>query len=294
MQKIRIGTRGSILAVKQASIVQDRLEKHYPDIQADIIKIKTSGDIIKHCSLAEIGGKGLFLKEIEQALLDNKIDIAVHSLKDMPAFSDQNLIEAGVLKRDDPRDAFISNYYPSLESLPKNSTIGTCAPRRAAQLRSDLQIKTLRGNVNTRLEHAKNFDGIILAVCGLQRLDMTNRITEYIPTTKMLPAVGQGVICLQCRKNDSNMIKLADEITHHETKILMRAERSFLKRVNGDCTTPLAAFATMDTDIIYLQTMLSDGNKVHFTERRGHIKDAKLLGEDAAEELLSSLKTINN
>ena len=290
MQRIRIGTRGSILAVKQANIVREKLEKQSPDIQTEIIKIKTSGDIIKHCSLAEIGGKGLFLKEIEQALLDNKIDIAVHSLKDMPAFSDHRLIEAGVLARDDPRDAFISHHHSRLESLPKKATVGTCAPRRAAQLRPDIEVKTLRGNVNTRLKHAKHFDGIILAVCGLQRLNMTDKITEYIPTTTMLPAVGQGVICLQCRKDDADMIKLVEEITHNETKILMKAERAFLKKVNGDCTTPLAAFATMDANKIHLQAMLSDGHKVRFTERHGQITDAKLLGEDAAEELLSLLK----
>ena len=292
VQKIRIGTRGSILAVKQAEIVKAALEDKINGVAIEIVKIKTSGDVIKYCSLADIGGKGLFLKEIERALVDRRIDLAVHSMKDIPAFSDQRLTIAGMLKREDPRDAFISNYHQSLQELPSNAIIGTCSPRRAAQLRSDLQVKVLRGNVNTRLKQAKNFDAIILAVCGLNRLDMAKKITEYIATETMLPAVGQGVICLQCHKEDAKIIDMLQQITHHETKVTMLAERAFLEAINGDCTTPLAAFARIISGRIYLQTMLADGNKVFFTERHGTITDAKLMGEDAARELLSLFSNI--
>lgn len=285
MQHIKIGTRGSTLALRQAEVAQNIIKQNWIG-KTEIIKIKTSGDIIKNRSLAEIGGKGLFLKEIELALLDKRIDIAVHSMKDIPAFFHNELMIAGILKRNDPRDAFISNSYQSLQDLPLNSTIGTCAPRKIAQLRSDIKTKTLRGNVNTRLKQINNFDGIILAVAGLQRLNICNKITEILPPEVMLPAVGQGVICIQCRKSDLDIVHLLNKITHPKTKIAMLAERSFLEKINGDCTTPLAALAEINKNELRFRAMLAQDSKIHFTEKFSTIDNATKIGTEAATELL--------
>ncbi len=253
----------------------------------EVVRINTSGDTIKERSLAEIGGKGLFIKEIEHSLLNGEIDVAVHSLKDIPGNSQNELTIAGTLEREDPRDVFISHYHKNLASLPKNAVIATCAPRRAAQLRPDIIVKPLRGNIETRINKARNFDGIILSLAGLRRTKMTNCITEILPTNVMLPAVGQGVICLQCHKNNKEVIKILEELTHHTTKIVATAERAFLKEVNGDCKTPLAALARITNHAtINLKAMLRIEEKNHFITIQGSIKEAAKIGKTAAEEIL--------
>ena len=283
--KIKIGTRGSVLALKQADEARKAMKKE-SDVDIEIIKIKTSGDRIQNRSLVDVGGKGLFVKEIEQALIDKKIDIAVHSMKDLPGRIHEKLKIAGFLEREDPRDVFISNYYKNLNSVPCNGIIGTCAPRKTIQLRSGLQTKMLRGNITSRLEKAQNYDGIILALTGLKRLNIIDRITEIIPIDVMLPAVGQGVICLQCRKNDEHIMDIIDKITHLETKIRMRAERGFLIEVDGDCCTPLAAFAQIIKDELHIKAMLGIRNKPIFIKKIGCIDDAENIGKEAARELL--------
>ncbi|MBQ4875375.1 MAG: hydroxymethylbilane synthase [Rickettsiaceae bacterium H1] len=286
--KIRLGTRGSILALKQAKIARKAIEDKFK-VETEIIKIKTSGDKIKNRSLIEYGGKGLFIKEIEQVLIDKKIDLAVHSLKDIPGNIkeiNEKLVLAGFLEREDPRDVFVSCYHKNLASLPQGAVIGTCAPRRALQLRTDLQTSTLRGNVTTRIKKAKNFDGIILALAGIKRLNMAKHITEILPTEIMLPAVGQGIICLQSRKDDNHMINILEQITHKETKIAAVAERSFLTTIGGNCYTPLAALATIKNNTLNLKAMLEISGKPHFIEKTGKIDKALTIGKNVAEELL--------
>lgn len=287
---VRIGTRGSDLAIAQALEVKQELLNHFPNLSVEITKIKTSGDKHANANLAEIGGKGLFIKEIETELLENGVDIAVHSLKDVPAFFSEDLIIPCVLKRLSPRDAFISHKYMSLESLPNQATIATSSIRRKVQLlnfRSDLNVVPLRGNVATRLQN-QSFDGIILAEAGLIRLEKSHLITEVLPPKIMLSAVGQGAICVQCRKNDIKVIDLLEKINNKESFILTKSERSFMKTVNGSCFTPLAALAEcVNENSIYLRCMLADEKDIYFTERTSYIEDAEDIGMDAGLELKS-------
>ena len=286
--KVKLGTRGSALALKQTEIAQKAIKNTF-DVEIEIIKIKTSGDKNKNCRLADYGGKGLFVKELEQALIENRIDIAVHSLKDLPGNINEinhNLIIVGFLEREDPRDVFISHNHKNLHSLPYCAKIGTCSPRRAIQLRPDLQIKLLRGNIETRLEKAKYFDGIILARAALKRLNMLQYITEIIPTEVMLPAVGQGVVCLQCNKNNQKMINIIDKVNHEGTKIVAQAERAFLSTINGNCHTPLAAFARIIGNKLHLRAMVEINGKPYFDEKIGDPSDATNIGRQAAEQLI--------
>ena len=287
---IRIGTRGSSLAIAQALEVERRLLNNFPNLSIQIVKIKTSGDKHANANLAEIGGKGLFIKEIESELLENNIDIAVHSLKDVPAFFSEHLIIPCVLKRLSPNDAFISHKYDSLETLPYQATIATSSMRRKVLLlnfRPDLNIVPLRGNVTTRLQN-QNFDGIILAEAGLIRLKNHHLITEVLSPKVMLSAVGQGAICVQCRKNDIKIIDLLEKINDNKSFIRVKSERSFMKTVNGSCFTPLAALAEyVDENILYLSCMLADEKNIYFTERTSFIEDAEKMGVDAGLELKS-------
>lgn len=242
---VKIGTRGSDLAIIQALEAKQRLLESFPNLSIEIIKIKTSGDKYANVTLAEIGGKGLFLREIEDELLKNNIDMAVHSLKDVPAFFSKDLTIPCVLERLSPCDVFISHKYKSLKTLPKQATIATSSIRRKVQLlnlRPDLNVVPLRGNVTTRLQN-QNFDGMILAEAGLIRLKKYHLITEVLPPKVMLSAVGQGTICIQCRKNDIKVIDLLEKINNNMSFIRAKSERSFMKTVNGSCFTPLAALA---------------------------------------------------
>ncbi|QKX02235.1 hydroxymethylbilane synthase [Wolbachia endosymbiont of Dirofilaria (Dirofilaria) immitis] len=285
---VKIGTRGSSLAIAQALEAKQKLINSFPHLFIEIIKIKTSGDKYTNVNLAEIGGKGLFLKEIEIELLKNNIDMAVHSVKDVPAFFSKDLVIPCILKRLSPHDTFISNQHNSLEALPQQATIATSSIRRKVQLlnlRPDLNIVPLRGNVVTRLQNY-SFDGIILAEAGLMRLKKHLLITEILPSKTMLSAVGQGAICIQCRKNDIKIIDLLEKINDNKSSTRVKSERSFMKTVNGSCFTPLAALAEyVSENMLRLRCMLADEKDIYFTERTSFAEDAEKMGVDAGLEL---------
>ncbi|WP_341813098.1 hydroxymethylbilane synthase [Wolbachia endosymbiont (group B) of Germaria angustata] len=287
---VKIGTRGSDLAIIQALEAKQRLLESFPNLSVEIIKIKTSGDKYANVTLAEIGGKGLFLREIEAELLKNNIDMAVHSLKDVPAFFSKDLTIPCVLERLSPCDVFISHKYKSLKTLPQQATIATSSIRRKVQLlnlRPDLNVVPLRGNVTTRLQN-QNFDGMILAEAGLIRLKKHHLITEVLSPKVMLNAVGQGAICIQCRKNDIKVIDLLEKINNNMSFIRAKSERSFMKTVNGSCFTPLAALAEyVSENMLNLCCMLADEKGIYFTERTSFVEDAEKMGMDAGLELKS-------
>jgi len=287
---VKIGTRGSDLAITQALEAKQRLLESFPNLSVEIIKIKTSGDKYANVTLAEIGGKGLFLREIEDKLLENNIDMAVHSLKDVPAFFSKDLTISCVLERLSPCDVFISHKYKSLKTLPQQATIATSSIRRKVQLlnlRPDLNVVPLRGNVTTRLQN-QNFDGMILAEAGLIRLKKHHLITEVLSPKVMLNAVGQGAICIQCRKNDIKVIDLLEKINNNMSFIRAKSERSFMKTVNGSCFTPLAALAEyMSENMLRLRCMLAGERGIYFTERTSFVEDAEEMGVNAVVELKS-------
>lgn len=279
--KLKIGTRGSKLALFQANLVKDKLLKIDPSLELEIVTIKTSGDKITDKNLYECGGKGLFLKEIEEALLNKEIDIAVHSTKDVPGFLPEGLIIDCFLEREDPRDVFISSKYNSIDDLPNGAVVGSCAPRRIGQLkqiRPDLKFVTFRGNVPTRLEKAKNeeVDATILAFSGMKRLGLESEIKVVLSTDVMLPAVGQGAICVEQRETDKEISKLLAKINHEYTHTTVSMEREFLKSVDGNCTTPLAALAA-SSDEIFLWLANDDHSK--FSYQRTDAKSISFVAE---------------
>lgn len=291
---LRIGTRGSKLALAQAEEVKARLLAVRPELVITIVPIKTTGDAILHQNLTEIGGKGLFTKEIEEALLGGDVDIAVHSMKDVPAFSPAGLVIDCHLPRENPRDAFISKKYKTLQDMPAGSVVGTSSSRRLAAIktiRPDLTIVPFRGNVLTRLQKLEDgvADATILAVAGLNRLGMKDVITSIIDDNLLLPAVAQGAIGIQRCEGDQQIAALLALLHDAETGICVAAERGFLERLEGSCRTPIAAFAVREGDGIYLRATITapDGSVVYHTEKRGPIADAARLGHDAAEELLA-------
>jgi len=252
--KVLIGTRGSKLALWQAEWVKSELKRLYPDLKIELSKIKTTGDKILNVPLAKVGGKGLFVKEIEESLLSKEVDIAVHSMKDVPTDLPEGLNIGAICRREDPRDAFlsrISNFkfqISNFKSLPQGAIIGTSSLRRSCQLhniRPDLHIEGLRGNLDTRLRKLDEgqFDAIILAAAGIKRLGLTDRITEMLPTEISLPAIGQGAIGIECRVDDEFMNNLISLLDNKKTSICVRAERAFLKRLGGGCQVPIAAYA---------------------------------------------------
>ena len=296
-EKFIIGSRGSRLSLAQAEHFKDELLLANPNLRAEQIElkvIKTSGDKFKTENLASMGGKGLFVKEIEEELINKNIDCAVHSLKDVPTFGVPSLMLAAFLKRKDERDAFISPVAKSFNQLKPGSTVGTSSVRRIAQLkklRSDLNIISMRGNIDSRIEKVKEgiYDSIVLAYAGIKRLGFHNYVSEIFDKDKMLPAAGQGIVAIQCRVDDFNTIKLLDSINDKETEIIVDAERSFLHRVNGACDTPVAANAIINEDNeIFLQAELLslDGSKVFRAHKTGLIEKAVSIGLDVAEEIL--------
>jgi hydroxymethylbilane synthase len=296
-EKLIIGSRGSRLSLAQAEHFKDELLLANPQLRSEQIEIKvikTSGDKFKTENLATMGGKGLFVKEIEQELINMNIDFAVHSLKDVPTFGPHTLILAAFLKRKDERDAFISPIAKSFEQLKPGSTVGTSSVRRIAQLkklRNDLNIISMRGNIDTRIEKVKEgiYDSIVLAYAGLKRLGFHNYVSEIFEKDKMLPAAGQGVVTIQCRANDFEIIKLLDSVNDKETEIIVNAERSFLHRVNGACDTPVAVNAVLnDDDEIFVRAELLslDGKKVFTAHKTGISENAAIIGLDVAEEIL--------
>jgi len=297
-QRIRIGTRGSALALAQANEVKARLLFAHGDLwDGDIVvtAIRTTGDRIKDKPLAEFGGKGLFTKEIEDALLAGEVDLAVHSMKDMPTALPEGLEIGAYLEREDPRDAFLSERGGTIGDLPQGATVGSSSLRRQAQLRRrrpDLRVVNFRGNVDSRLRKlaAGEVDATLLACAGLRRLGLASRIVAPIEPEEMLPAVAQGAIGLEIRIGDARMAGLIAPLAHRATTICVAAERAFLAGLDGSCRTPIAALATLDAnDRLRLrgQILTPDGGRSLEAERDGAGADAAALGSDAAAELRS-------
>ncbi|WP_342278360.1 hydroxymethylbilane synthase [Candidatus Tisiphia endosymbiont of Myopa tessellatipennis] len=294
---IKIGTRRSPLALVQTNLVVDQIKIHYPNINCEIVPIITSGDLIKDKNLYDIGGKALFLKEIENALINGKIDLAVHSLKDVPCKLPSELMICAVLESEDARDVFVCLDYKSIEELPFASKVGTSSVRRKVLIqrkRPDLKIVTFRGNVDSRIKKLMqgDVDATILAYSGLKRLGLFD--TQYchlIETKEMLPSVGQGVIAIEIRKNDNKMQEICNKINHFETWELMQAGRAFLEYLDADCKTPIAAYSTYIGNDILTEFMLSDfdGSKIVFHSDISNPKDCKNFGIQAAKTLMLAI-----
>jgi hydroxymethylbilane synthase len=290
---IRIGTRGSALALQQTQIVVDHLKAAWPDMTVDVIEIRTTGDRIQEVPLAKIGDKGLFVKEIEEALLDGRIDWAVHSVKDLPSELPKGLSVSMLAARSDPRDALVARAGLTLSTLPEKAVIGTSSVRRRAQLlhwRPDLAIVSLRGNVDTRLRklETEGLDGIIVAAAGLLRLGWEARISDILPPEICMPAVGQGALGVEMRRDDRESQALFQPLTSPATQATVTAERSFLAHLQGGCQVPIAAWATADAGQLRLRGMISDVDGLILLrgERWGVLDAPERLGEDLAEELL--------
>jgi hydroxymethylbilane synthase len=292
-RSIRIGTRGSALARRQTQIAVDLLKAAWPDVAVDIIEIRTTGDRIQEVPLANIGAKGLFVKEIEEALLDGRINWAVHSVKDLPSELPQGLTVGMLAVRGDPRDALVARDGLTLATLPENAVIGTSSSRRRAQLlhwRPDLAIAPIRGNVDTRLRKlaTDGLDGIVVAAAGLMRLGWEARISDIIAPEICLPAVGQGALGVEMRSDDAAAQALFQPLTSRATQAAVSAERSFLARLQGGCQVPIAAWAIADAERLWLRGMISDidGRALVRGERWGGLHTPEQLGEELAEELL--------
>ena len=293
---LRIGTRGSKLALAQAHMTRDALQAAHPALAApgavEVVVVRTTGDRVQDRKLSEIGGKGLFTKEIEEQLLAGAVDIGVHSSKDMPTKLPDGLVLAAFLPRADPRDALISpTGVRRIADLPPGATVATVALRRQALLlhaRPDLKIEAIRGNVDTRLRKLDEgaADALILARAGLDRLDLGD-VGVAIPVEDMLPAVGQGAVCIECRDADRRMRDLVAAIDHGPTSLCVRAEMAMLAVLDGFCRTPIAGHATLDGDALWLRALVArpDGSEVIATERRGSARDGQALGVDAGQEL---------
>ncbi len=292
--KVVIGTRGSKLALWQAEWVKGELEKKYPGMEVSLLRIKTLGDKITDVPLAQVGGKGLFVKEIEEALLDGRADLAVHSMKDVPTEMPQGLHLAAIAQREDPRDALISSGV-LLKDLPRGAKVGTSSLRRGAQLlnmRPDLEIAQLRGNLDTRLRKLDEgqYDAIILASAGVRRLGWEDRITELLSPEVSLPAIGQGAIGIETRVDDVEINGLIAFFDHRETSLAVRAERGLLKRLEGGCQVPIAAYGTIGRDgqEITLTGLVAgiDGKTIIKDTMKGPVSDPEGLGATLAESLL--------
>ncbi|MCT8831974.1 hydroxymethylbilane synthase [Glaesserella parasuis] len=291
---LRIATRQSPLALWQANFVKDALEQRFPQLSVELVTMVTKGDIILDTPLAKIGGKGLFIKELELALLENRADIAVHSMKDVPMTFPEGLGLAVICEREDPRDAFVSNHYANLEALPAGAVVGTSSLRRQCQLMAKyphLQIKSLRGNVGTRLSKLDNgeYDAIILASAGLIRLGLSERIRTFIPVETSLPACGQGAVGIETRLNDERVLAYLAELNHQPTAYCVQAERAMNSRLQGGCQVPIGGFATLTGDEIELNALVGslDGSTIVRASAKGNIKEAEKLGVEVAEALLA-------
>lgn len=292
---LRIATRQSPLALWQAHYVKERLEAHHPQLRVELVPMVTRGDVILDTPLAKVGGKGLFVKELELALLEDRADIAVHSMKDVPVEFPDGLGLSIICERGDPRDAFVSNRYENIAALPHGSVVGTSSLRRQCQLaasRPDLIIRSLRGNVGTRLSKldAGEYDAIILAVAGLQRLGLESRIRQPLSAEQSLPAVGQGAVGIECRLDDERTLALLAPLNHPQTAIRVTAERAMNTRLEGGCQVPIGSYAELVDGDIWLRALVGspDGKTMVRGERRGPAEDAAALGVSLAEELLNS------
>jgi hydroxymethylbilane synthase len=293
---IRIATRKSPLALWQAGHVKALLERLHPGLEVTLVPMTTSGDRNLEGPLSQVGGKGLFVKELEQAMLENRADIAVHSMKDVPAELPAGLLLETVLESEDPHDAFVSNRYAGVNDLPQGARVGTSSLRRQCQLkhhRPDLEIEVLRGNVETRLRRLDEgrFDAIILACAGLRRLGLASRIRSVLPEDLCLPAIGQGIIGIECRESDSRIRSLLAPLNHAPTAVRMRAERALNARLSGSCQTPIAGHAVLDGKggiMLRARLGMPDGSRVIEQALAGPAADAERLGKQLAERLLES------
>ena len=292
--KIRIATRKSPLALWQANFVKQNLLLAHKDLTVELIPMVTQGDIILDSPLSKIGGKGLFVKQLEQAILNNEADIAVHSIKDIPAQFPQGLMLAAICQRDEVRDAFVANKYASLNDLPEGAIVGTSSLRRQCQLRSHfphLIIKDLRGNVGTRLNKLDDgqYDAIILASVGLKRLSLEHRITQYIGTDLMLPAVGQGAIGIESRTDDKQILDIISVLDDKKSRACIQAERAMNNALQGGCQVPIAGYCRLNNDELVLQGLVGrvDGSKIIKQQITGFINEAESLGEKLAKQLLN-------
>lgn len=291
---IKIATRKSKLALWQAEHVRDLLQHFHPDLQIELLAMSTQGDRVLDSPLAKIGGKGLFVKELEQCMLRGEADIAVHSMKDVPVDLPDGLHISTILTREDPRDAFVSNKFNSIDDLPIKARVGTSSMRRRCQLakmRPDLDILDLRGNVNTRLAKldAENYDAIILASAGLIRLEFESRIRNYLELDIMLPAIGQGAIGIECRNGDQSIQDLLSPLDDQKTRIQIEAERALNQRLQGGCQVPIGGHAILEEGVIVLRGLVGnpDGSEIIHGVISGRPKDAKELGVTLADDLLS-------
>ncbi|MBO2926374.1 hydroxymethylbilane synthase [Metapseudomonas otitidis] len=292
-REIRIATRKSALALWQAEYVKSALEQAHPGLRVSLVPMVSRGDKLLDAPLAKIGGKGLFVKELETALLENEADIAVHSMKDVPMDFPEGLGLFCICEREDPRDAFVSNRFDSLDALPAGSIVGTSSLRRQAQLlarRPDLRIHFLRGNVNTRLAKldAGEYDAIILAAAGLIRLGFEDRIRSSISVDDSLPAGGQGAVGIECRTADAEVHALLAPLHHRDTAVRVSAERALNKRLNGGCQVPIACYAVLEGDQLWLRGLVGqpDGGQLLRAESRAPADEAEQLGVRVAEDLL--------
>ncbi len=292
---IRIATRQSPLALWQAHYVKDALQAAHPGLEVELVTMVTKGDIILDTPLAKVGGKGLFVKELEVAMLEGRADLAVHSMKDVPVEFPEGLGLVTICEREDPRDAFVSNTYNSIEELPQGAVVGTCSLRRQCQLkeaRPDLIIKELRGNVGTRLGKldAGEYDAIVLAAAGLKRLKLEERIRSFIEPEQSLPAVGQGAVGIECRLDDERLIQLLEPLNHADTADRVKCERAMNLTLEGGCQVPIGSYSLLDNDQLWLRALVGepDGSEIIRGEIRGHRQDAERLGVELANQLLDN------
>jgi hydroxymethylbilane synthase len=293
MDRIRIGTRGSQLALRQTEIVSDALRAATPGLEIDVIVIKTEGDRRTDVSLEEVGGQGVFVKDIEQALLRGEIDAAVHSLKDMPAVTPGGLTIGAVLERGDPRDALVSGGGLRLAELPPGARVGTDSRRRSVQVlavRPDLRLESIRGNVDTRVRKAESgeYDAVVLAAAGLERLGLLDRAAEVFDVDVVLPAVGQAVLAVECREDDEATLALLSKVDHAATRAAITAERSYLRRLGAGCRLPVGALADVDGAELRMRAVLgTEDGRVVRGDLRAAVAEAGALGEGMAERLMA-------
>ncbi len=296
MTTVRIATRNSALALWQAEYVKAQLEHFHQDINVELVPMTTKGDILLDTPLAKVGGKGLFVKELEVAILENRADIAVHSMKDVPVDFPEGLGLEVICPREDPRDAFVSNTFSTLSDLPQGAIVGTSSLRRQCQLkakRPDLEIHDLRGNVNTRLKKLDEgqYDAIILAAAGLIRLKMSDRIAQYIEPEEMLPANGQGAVGIECRIDDDTIKALLKPLECSTTRTRVLTERAMNKALEGGCQVPIASYSVISEDgkEVHLRGLVGaiDGSEIIESEITGPVEQGEMLGNTLAQELLS-------
>ena len=292
-QTLKIATRRSPLALWQANYVKERLIQIYPELTVELVPLITKGDVILDTPLAKIGGKGLFVKELENALLNGEADIAVHSMKDVPMQFPAGLELSVICKREDPRDAFVSNRYRCLAELPQGSRVGTSSLRRQCQLkqlRPDLDIQSLRGNVGTRLSKLDNgdYDAIILAAAGLIRLELQQRIASFIDVETSLPAAGHGAVGIECRSNVERVKRLLAPLADVQTTACVLAERAMNNHLQGGCQVPIGGYAVLQDNQIYLRALVGalDGSKIIRAEGKSAVENAEVLGVQVGQQLL--------